>query len=47
MRPAVEQAVVNMVLHPSAAGPAGPVPAVPAPPGVAPGEVYPEDALLG
>jgi hypothetical protein len=46
MRPAVEQAVVNRVLHPSAAGPAGPVPAVPAPPGVAPGEVYPEDALL-
>jgi len=29
MRPAVEQAVVNMVLHPSASGPAGPVPAVP------------------
>jgi hypothetical protein len=47
MRPAVEQAVVNMVLHPSASGPRGPVPAVPAPPGVAPGEVYPEDALLG
>ena len=43
MRPAMEQAVGNMVLHPSAAGPA--VPAVPAPPGVAPGEVYPEDVL--
>jgi hypothetical protein len=43
MRPAMEQAVGNMVLHPSAAGPAGRVPAVPAPPGVAPGEVYPED----
>src|ERR1700722_11964018 len=40
MRPAMEQAVGNMVLHPSAAGPA-----VPAPPGVAPGEVYPEDVL--
>src|SRR3984957_2760194 len=45
--PAIEQAVVNAVLHPSSSGPAGPVPAVPAPPGVAPGEVYPEDALLG
>ena len=43
MRPAVEQAVVNAVLHPSASGPAGPASAVPAPPGVAPGEVYPED----
>jgi len=43
MRPAMEQAVVNMVLRPSAAGPA--VPTVPAPPGVAPGEVYPEDVL--
>ena len=42
-RPAMEQAVVNMVLRPSAAGPA--VPTVPAPPGVAPGEVYPEDVL--
>jgi hypothetical protein len=40
MPPAVEQAVVNMVLRP-----AGPVPAVPAPPGVAPGEVYPQDVL--
>jgi hypothetical protein len=45
MRPAMEQAVANMVFHPSAPGPAGPVPAVPAPPGVAPGEVYPEDVL--
>jgi hypothetical protein len=45
MRPAMEQAVGNMVFHPSAPGPAGPVPAVPAPPGVAPGEVYPEDVL--
>ena len=44
MRPAMEQAGGNMVLH-SAAGPAGPVPAVPAPPGVAPGEVYPQDVL--
>ena len=44
-RPAVEQAVVNVVLHSSSSGPAGPVPAVPAPPGVAPGEVYPEDVL--
>ncbi len=43
MRPAMEQAVVNMVLRPPAAGPA--VPTVPAPPGVAPGEVYPEDVL--
>jgi len=43
MRPAMEQEVVNMVLHPPAAGPA--VPTVPAPPGVAPGEVYPEDVL--
>jgi hypothetical protein len=43
IRPAMEQAVVNMVLRPPAAG-AG-VPAVPAPPGVAPGEVYPEDML--
>jgi hypothetical protein len=42
-RPAVEQAVVNAVLHRSASGPA--VPAVPAPPGVAPGEVYPQDVL--
>ncbi len=42
MRPAVEQAVGNMMPHPSAAGPADPVPA---PPGVAPGEVYPEDVL--
>ena len=41
MRPAMEQAVGNMVLL----RPAGPVPAVPAPPGVAPGEVYPEDVL--
>jgi hypothetical protein len=41
MRPAMEEAVANMVLHPSAAGPA--VPTIPAPPGVAPGEVYPED----
>jgi hypothetical protein len=41
--PAVEQAVVSAVLHPSASGPAGPASAVPAPPGVAPGEVYPED----
>jgi hypothetical protein len=40
-RPAMEQAVVNMVLHAPAGGPA--VPTVPAPPGVAPGEVYPED----
>jgi hypothetical protein len=40
MRPAMEQAVENMLLHPSAAGPA-----VPAPPGVAPGEVYPQDVL--
>ena len=38
--PAMEQAAVNMVLHPPAAGPA-----VPAPPGVAPGEVYPQDEL--
>ena len=43
MRPAMEQAVVNMVLRPPAAGPA--VPTVPAPPGVAPGAVYPEDVL--
>ena len=43
MRPAMEQAVENMMLHPSAAGPA--VPAVPAPPGVVPGEVYPQDVL--
>ncbi len=43
MRPAMEQAVVNMLLRPPAAGPA--VPTVPAPPGVAPGEVYPEDVL--
>jgi hypothetical protein len=42
MRPATEQAAVNMVLHPPAAEPA--VPTVPAPPGVAPGEVYPEEA---
>jgi hypothetical protein len=41
MRPAMEQAVENMMLHPSAAGPA--VPTVPAPPGLAPGEVYPQD----
>jgi hypothetical protein len=40
MRPAMEQAVENMMLHPSAAGPA-----VPAPPGVVPGEVYPQDVL--
>jgi hypothetical protein len=40
MRPAMEQAAVNMMLHPPAAGPA-----VPAPPGVAPGEVYPQDEL--
>ena len=44
MRPAMEQAVGNMVLRASAAAPAGPVPA---PPGVAPGEVYPADALPG
>jgi hypothetical protein len=43
IRPAMEQAVVNMMLHPPGAGPA--VPAVPAPPGVAPGEVYPQDDL--
>jgi hypothetical protein len=43
MRPAMEQAVENVLLHPSAAGPA--VPMVPAPPGVAPGEVYPQDVL--
>jgi hypothetical protein len=43
MRPAMEQAVENMMLHPSAAGPA--VATVPAPPGVAPGEVYPQDLL--
>jgi hypothetical protein len=42
-RPAMEQAVVNMVLHSPAGGPA--VPTVPAPSGVAPGEVYPEDVL--
>jgi hypothetical protein len=42
-RPAIEQAVVNMLLRPPAAGPA--VPTIPAPPGVAPGEVYPEDML--
>ena len=42
MRPAMGQAVENMMFHPSVAGP---VPAVPAPPGVAPGEVYPEDVL--
>jgi hypothetical protein len=47
MRPAMEQAVVNMVLHPPAPESARLVPAVPAPPGVAPGEVYPEDVLLG
>ncbi len=41
MPPAMEQAVVSMLLRPPAAGPA--VPTVPAPPGVAPGEVYPED----
>jgi hypothetical protein len=40
MRPAMDQAVGNMVFHPSTPGPA-----VPAPPGVAPGEVYPEDLL--
>ena len=40
MRPAMEQAVMSIVPHPSAAGPA-----VPAPPGVAPGEVYPQDVL--
>jgi hypothetical protein len=45
MHPAMEQAVVNMVLRPPAAGPG--VPAVPAPPGVAPGEVYPADVLPG
>src|SRR6185437_2995179 len=45
MRPAVEQALGNMVFHPTATGPAGRVTAVPAPPGVAPGEVYPEDVL--
>lgn len=33
IRPAMEQAAVNMVLHP------------PPPPGVAPGEVYPQDEL--
>jgi hypothetical protein len=43
MRPAMAQAVENMMLHPSAAVPV--VPAVPAPPGVVPGEVYPQDAL--
>ena len=37
MRPAMEQAVGNIVFRP-----AGPVPA---PAGVAPGEVYPEDVL--
>lgn len=42
-RPATEQAIENMMLHPPAAGPA--VPTVPAPPGVAPGEVYPQDEL--
>ena len=42
MRPAMEQAVGNVVPHPSPAGPPDPVPA---PPGVAPGEVYPEDVL--
>lgn len=42
-RPAMEQAVENMMLHPPAAGPA--VSAVPAPPGVVPGEVYPQDVL--
>src|ERR1700722_18606799 len=40
MRPAMEQAVENMVFHQPAPGPA-----IPAPPGVAPGEVYPEDML--
>jgi hypothetical protein len=40
LRPAMEQAAVNIMLHPPAAGPA-----VPAPPGVAPGEVYPQDEL--
>ena len=43
IHPAMEQAAVNMMLHPSAAGLA--VPTVPAPPGVAPGEVYPQDEL--
>ncbi len=43
MRPAMEQAAENMVLHPSAAG--LPVPTVLAPPGVVPGEVYPQDVL--
>jgi hypothetical protein len=43
MRPAMEQAVGNMVFRPPAPGPAAP--AVPAPPGMAPGEVYPEDVL--
>ncbi len=42
-RPAMEQAIENMMLHPPAAGPA--IPTVPAPPGVAPGEVYPQDEL--
>lgn len=40
MRPQMEQAVENMMLHPPAAGPA-----VPTPPGLAPGEVYPQEML--
>ena len=43
MRPTMEQAVENMMLRPSAAGPA--LPTVPAPPGVVPGGVYPQDVL--
>lgn len=39
-RPAMEQAVEDVMLHPPAAGPA-----VPAPPGVVPGEVYPQEEL--
>ena len=46
-RPAMEQVVENMVFYLPAPESARPVPAVPAPPGVAPGEVYPEDVLLG
>jgi hypothetical protein len=43
MRPTMEQTVENMMLRPSAAGPA--LPTVPAPPGVVPGGVYPQDVL--
>jgi hypothetical protein len=42
MRPVMERAVENLLFHPPASGPAGPVPA---PPGVAPGEVYPQEVL--